>query len=127
MAKLKLTFERAGEVVVELNDKNPKTRDAFLDAVPFESKANRWGDEVYFSTPVRVGLEVAQETVEVGDVAYWPPGRAMCLFFGPTPVSKPGEIRPASPVNVFGRVVSGLEVLRRVEDGERVRVELLEE
>jgi len=128
MAKLKLIFESIGEVLVELIDKNPKTRDAFLKAVPFESNASRWGDEIYFSTPVRVGLEVSQETVEKGDVAYWPPGRAMCVFFGPTPAStSEDEIRPASPVNVFGRIMGDLERLKEVKDGEKVRVEIAEE
>ncbi|RLE84429.1 MAG: hypothetical protein DRJ41_03140 [Thermoprotei archaeon] len=128
MAKLKVVFESIGEVLVELTDKNPKTRDAFLNSVPFESTASRWGDEIYFSTPVRMGLEVSQETVEKGDVAYWPPGRAMCIFFGPTPASRsPDEIRPASPVNVFGRVTGNLDKLKSVKDGERVRVELAEQ
>ncbi len=128
MARLKITFpESIGEVIVELIDKNPKTRDAFLSAVPFESRAQRWGDEIYFSTPVELGQENAQEVVEKGDVAYWPPGNALCIFFGPTPVSSPGEIRPASPVNVFGRVVGDLERLKRVRSGEKVIVEKVEE
>ncbi len=127
MVKLKIVFpESIGEVIVELIDKNPKTRDAFIQAAPFEGRASRWGDEIYFSTPVKVGLENAQETVEKGDVAYWPPGNALCIFFGPTPVSGPGEIRPASPVNVFGRVVGELERLRKVKSGEKVVVEVID-
>jgi len=124
MAKIKIVFESIGEVEVELIDKNPKTRDAILAALPIESRANTWGDEIYFSTPVDVGEENSQEVVEKGDVAYWPPGRSICLFFGPTPASRgPDEIRPASPVNVFGRIVGDLERLKRVRDRERVRVE----
>lgn len=126
MVKLRLVFEKAGEVIVELVDRNPKTREAIIKAAPFESTAMLWGDEVYFRTPARVGEEDSQPTVEKGDVAYWPPGNALCLFFGPTPVSGPGEIRPASPVNVIGKVVEGLDVLRRVGEGEKVRVEVLE-
>ena len=126
MVKLKITFEKAGTVIVELTGKNPRTVEAIVRALPFESTANLWGKEVYFTTPVSVELENPQETVNIGDVAYWPPGNALCLFFGPTPISKPGEIRPASPVNVVGRVVSGLEVLEKVEDGEKIRVEKLE-
>ncbi|RLF04797.1 MAG: hypothetical protein DRK00_05945 [Thermoprotei archaeon] len=123
MKRIRLTFERAGAVVVELTGKNPKTAEALLRALPFESQAMKWGDEVYFSTPVEMGEEEADEVVEVGAVAYWPPGRALCLFYGPTPISGPGEIRPASPVNVIGRVVEGLSVLKEVREGERVRVE----
>lgn len=127
MAKLKLIFESIGEVTVEIVDKNPRTGRAFVDAVPFESTVYTWGDEIYFSTPVRLGLEVPQEVVERGDVAYWPPGRAMCIFFGPTPASRTeDEIRPASPVNVFGRILGDLDRLKRVKDGEKVKVSLLE-
>ena len=113
-------------MIVELTGRNPRTAEALLRALPFESRARRWGEEVYFESPVDAGEEDASELVEVGDVAYWPPGRALCLFFGPTPISRPGEIRPASSVNVMGRVVEGLDVLRRVSSGERVRVEVAE-
>jgi len=124
--RVKLVFERSGTVIVELTGRNPRTAEALLRALPFESRARRWGEEVYFESPVDAGEEDASELVEVGDVAYWPPGRALCLFFGPTPISRPGEIRPASSVNVMGRVVEGLDVLRRVSSGERVRVEVAE-
>lgn len=118
-------FERAGCVVVELTGENPKTVEALRRVLPFESRARRWGDEVYFETSAAAEEEEASELVNAGDVAYWPPGRALCLFFGPTPISQPGEIRPASPVNVIGRVVEGTDVLRKVVSGEKVRVELL--
>ena len=123
MTRIKLVFERAGEVIVELGGRNPRTVEKLLEAVPFESIAMRWGDEVYFETPVETGEEEASEVVEVGDVAYWPPGKALCLFFGPTPVSRPGEIRPASPVNVIGKIVEGINRLRKVAEGETVKVE----
>ncbi|PLJ78276.1 cyclophilin-like fold protein [Infirmifilum sp. SLHALR2] len=124
MSKLKIIFpESIGVVEVELTGRNPKTAEAIIKAAPFESRVNLWGQEIYFSTPVRVGQEVGSEVVERGDVAYWPPGNAICLFFGPTPVSKPGEIRPASPVNVFGRVVGDPDRLKAVKSGEKVRVE----
>ncbi|MCD6368309.1 MAG: hypothetical protein J7L38_00760 [Thermoproteales archaeon] len=125
MAKIKLVFEKAGEVIVELTNKNPKTVEAILAATPFESKAMLWGDEVYFTTPARVGEENSQPTVNLGDVAYWPPGNAICLFFGPTPISGPNGIRPASPVNVIGKVVEGIDILRKVKDSEKVKVEKL--
>jgi len=123
--RLKLVFERAGSIVVELTGENPKTAEALKRVLPFESRARRWGDEVYFETPAVAEEEKTSELVNVGDVAYWPPGRAICLFYGPTPISEPGEIRPASPVNVIGRVVEGVDMLRKVVSGERVRVESL--
>lgn len=123
MGELALIFESIGEVRVELTGKNPKTAEAVIRATPFESRVNLWGEEIYFRTPVKVAQEVGSEVVELGDVAYWPPGDALCVFFGLTPVSKPGEIRPASPVNVIGKVKGDLERLKRVRQGERVRVE----
>ena len=124
MGKLKIIFpESIGVVEIELTGKNPKTVEAIKRATPFESRVHLWGDEIYFSTPARVGQEVGSEVVEKGDVAYWPPGDAICLFFGPTPVSREGEIRPASPVNVFGKVKGDLDRLRKVKNGEKVRVE----
>jgi hypothetical protein len=127
MAKLRIIFPQSiGVVEVELTGKNPKTLQALKSAAPFESRVNLWGEEIYFSTPARVAQEVAQDVVDVGDVAYWPPGRALCIFFGPTPVSRGGEIRPASPVNVIGKVIGGTERLKKVKDGEVVRVEFVE-
>ena len=121
--KIKIFFESIGEVEIELIDKNPKTKEAILKTLPIESRANTWGDEIYFSTPVKLGEENSQEVVEKGDVAYWPPGQSICLFFGPTPASRsPDEIRPASPVNVFGKILGDLNRLKKVRDGEKVRV-----
>ena len=71
------------------------------------------------------GEEDAREVVEYGDVGYWPPGQALCLFFGPTPASRGDEIRPASPVNVVGRMEGDPSVLKRVRSGSKVLVEAL--
>ncbi len=125
LARIKIITEATGEVLVELlEDRNPKTVKAVLEALPIEARASRWGDEVYFSTPVKVGAENAQEVVEEGDVAYWPPGNAICIFFGPTPASRdPTEIRPASPVNVFGRVIGDPKLFKKVKSGDKIRIE----
>ncbi len=112
-----------GSVEAEMIEENPKTAEAVWDALPIEGVAERWGDEVYFSTPIELGEENARERVEVGEIAYWPPGRAICIFFGPTPVSRGGEIRAASPVNVFARILGDATIFRRVRMGERILVE----
>jgi hypothetical protein len=66
-----------------------------------------WGDEIYTSkSPISQPEENAKSPVELNDVAYWPTGKAICLFYGPTPIGKPGEITPASPVNVIGKILS---------------------
>jgi hypothetical protein len=87
---------------------------------------NTWGQEIYFSIPVTVELENGKEVVNAGDIGYWPPGKAFCIFFGPTPASRGDEIRGASKVNVFGKVIGDLEILLRVEDGEKIFVERVE-
>lgn len=114
----------AGGVVVtaELNDS--PTSDALWEALPITGSANIWGDEIYFSIPVyEEEEEDAQETVEMGAVAYWPPGNALCLFWGATPMSAPGEIRPASAVNVMGLIDGDATVLGCVPGGAEATVE----
>ena len=83
---------------------NPETRAAIEAALPLSGEAARWGDELYFSTPVDVPEEVPQVAVPVGAVAYWPQGNALCLFWGPTPASTDGAPRAASDVNVVARL-----------------------
>jgi len=112
----------AGGVTVDAGLNETQTAQAVWDGLPIEGAANTWGDEIYFSTPIALELEAGQEVVEMGDLGYWPPGKALCLFFGPTPASRGDEIRPASSVTVFGRVVGDATVLKAVEDGARVTV-----
>jgi hypothetical protein len=122
--KIKIISDKIGVVEAELlEDKNPKTVAAIWEKLPFEARAHRWGDEVYFSIPVKIEPENAQETVDVGDIGYWPPGRGFCIFFGPTPISRGGEIRPADPVNVFGKVIGDPKIFRNVREGDRIRIE----
>lgn len=120
--RLKFFTESTGEVFAEVIDRNPKTSKAILQALPIESTANRWGEEVYFETTVKLGEEKATRDVEVGDVAYWPPGRAICIFFGRTPASRGEKPRAYSPVNVFARIVGDPKVFSRVRDGEKIMV-----
>jgi len=113
------------QVTVALNES--ATARALAAAAPFEATSNRWGDEVYFGTPVEgEPREATAETVAVGAVGYWPPGRALCLFFGPTPLSGAGEIRPASAVALVGEMTAEAgQTLADVTDGEAVAVTLL--
>jgi hypothetical protein len=103
---------RVGDIELEgeLNDSATATK--IVKALPLKSTYNVWGDEVYFGTSVRQGPETPLEIVEVGDLAYWPPGKAFCIFYGPTPVGKGDEVRPASPVNPIGKVHSEVSVLK---------------
>ena len=108
----------------ELNDN--ETARKIWEALPIESTANTWGDEIYFPIPVKMGLEDAKPVVSEGDLGYWPPGSAFCIFFGPTPMSQGDEIRPASPVNVFGRIVGDSKIFKKVTAGARIIVEKAE-
>jgi len=107
---------------VELDDRlAPKTVQAVLEKLPIEVKINRWGDELYTDAmPVKVREENARALVDLMDVAYWPEGHALCLFFGPTPISKGKEIKPYSPVNVIGKIVSKENIVKRVDDSTSV-------
>jgi hypothetical protein len=113
----------AGEVAAaaELNDS--ETAQKIAAALPIEASVNTWGDEIYFSIPVSAAEEEAKATVEMGDLGYWPPGSAFCIFFGPTPASQGDEIRPASPVNIIGRVEGDATVFKAVPSGAAVTIE----
>jgi hypothetical protein len=121
--RIKISTPSTGEVYAELSDESPRTARAVWDALPIEARASTWGDEIYFSIPVEAEAENPKEVVEMGDLGYWPPGSAFCIFFGPTPASRGDEIRPASPVNVLGRVEGDPRVFKKVRGGERVVIE----
>jgi hypothetical protein len=110
------------KVEAELNES--KTAQLIWEALPIEAKANLWGEEIYFSIPVKTGLEKgAKEVVSAGDLGYWPTGHAFCIFFGPTPASRGDEIRAASAVNLIGTVLSDPKVFRKTKDGEKIVLE----
>jgi hypothetical protein len=118
---------RSGGVSATAELKESHTADAIWNALPIKGRANTWGDEIYFSIPVHVGEENGQEVVELGDLGYWPPGNAFCIFFGRTPASRGSEIRPASAVNVFGRVEGDPTVFKSVRGGTPITIEELQE
>jgi hypothetical protein len=111
MSHIQITFNQVA-VSAKLNDS--KTGQLLRDALPFASTAKRWGDEVYFETPVSAGEENAQADVPSGTVAYWPPGKALCLFFGQ---------KPYSPVNIVGEIEGDPATLAEVAEGEKVYVD----
>lgn len=117
MARMRILITEAGvEMTAELNDS--ATTAALWHALPLESSAQTWGAEVYFSVPVERGEEDPQAAVASGAVGYWPPGKAVCLFFGQQPVS---------PVNLVGMLIGDPSVLEAVRDGHVVRLERLED
>ena len=118
--KITITTEDL-KVDASLNDSN--TAQNIWDALPIEGRVNIWGDEIYFSIPVDVGLENAKEVVSEGDLGYWPPGSAFCIFFGTTPVSRGNEIRAASPVNIFGKIIGDSKVFKKASSGAKIIIE----
>ena len=104
---------------------NTPTARVVQQKLPFSSRVNRWGEEIYFSIPVAAELEPeARDVVEKGEIGYWPPGRAMAIFFGPTPASQSNECRAASDVNVFARLEGELTLLSSVSPGAKVSVRM---
>ena len=105
---IEIKIPNLSDIVIELDDTNsPKTVNDFLKKLPFTVDLNVWGDEIYTSeSPISQPEENAKSPVQLNDVAYWPTGKAICLFYGPTPIGKKGEITPASPVNIIGKIIS---------------------
>ena len=102
---------------------NTETARRIYEILPTKGIVNRWGYEIYFSIPINLKSENGKEEVETGDVAYWPPGKAFCIFFSKTPVSTNEKPKAASPVNVFGKIRNGLHTFKNVKDGETIVLE----
>src|SRR5919201_4913854 len=124
---IKIIFPEFNETAfVELDDsRSPKTVKAILENLPVEVNINKWGEELYTDkTSIIAQEENAKSEVNLLDVAYWPEGNALCLFYGPTPISKAGKIIPYSPVNIVGRIVSTQNnILNIVKDRSKVLIE----
>lgn len=110
------------KVEAELNES--ETAQLIWERLPMEAKANRWGEEIYFAIPVKMGLEKeSREIVSEGELGYWPTGHAFCIFFGPTPASRGDEIRAASAVNIIGKVSGDPKVFLKAKEGAKIVLE----
>jgi uncharacterized protein len=115
---------RIGTLSMEAELNETPTAQKIAAALPLRTSFNTWGDEIYFAIPVDADLDdSAQEVVELGDLGYWPPGKAWCIFFGQTPVSQSGKIMPASAVNVIGKVLGDATQFKTVMREREVIVE----
>ena len=115
---------RIGTLSMEAELNETPTAQKIAAALPLRTSFNTWGDEIYFAIPVDATLDDnAQDTVALGDLGYWPPGKALCIFFGQTPVSQPGKIMPASAVNVIGKVLGDATAFKAVMREREVVVE----
>ena len=115
-----------GDVSMEAELNDSKISRAIWNALPIEQVGSTWGDEIYFSISVQAEAENAREVVQLGDLGYWPPGTAFCIFFGPTPASRGDEIRPASAVEVVGHLLGEPTDFKRVRSGRVVSIEKMD-
>jgi hypothetical protein len=115
---------KAGNVEVQALLNDSPSAQKIWDSLPIEGEGDTWGDEIYFGIPVKASLEKsAREVVEIGDLGFWPPGQAFCIFFGPTPASQGNEVRPASAVNLVGRLLGDPKIFKNVSSGAKVKLE----
>ena len=120
MRKIKIITSKV-QMEAELNQ--TETAKAIWEKLPIEGRVNTWGEEIYFEIPVNKEKEEAVEVVKEGDIAYWPEGRCFCIFFGKTPISTETQIRPASPVNLVGRLSGNPKEWKKVKDGQKIIIE----
>jgi uncharacterized protein len=124
MRKIRFDF---GPVALHAELLSTQTADAIWSALPIKSSVLTWGDEVYFDTPVAVPRETnARAVVQAGEIAYWPDGNAIAIGFGPTPISSPGEIRLASPCNIWAKALGDVRILKSVAAGTQVSVSAID-
>ncbi len=119
---------KAGSVTAEAELNDSRTANALWDALPIKGRANTWGDEIYFGIPVQMDEEGdSREVMAMGEIGYWPPGHAFCIFFGRTPASRGDEIRAASAINPLGKIAGDAKVFKSVRSGEAVTITRAEE
>ena len=121
--KILVSIPELENITIELNDTfSPNTCKSILDSLPFSVNAHVWGEEIYTDeSPISQSEENAKALVDLNDVAYWPSGKAICLFFGPTPIGKKGEIKPYSPVNIVGKITDpDKSILENFTDGTKI-------
>ncbi len=118
--QIQVEIPKLKNINIELDDSfSPNTVKSFLQSLPFTVGINLWGEEIYTSeSPINVGEENAKSPVELFDVAFWPTGKAICLFYGPTPIGNKNEIKPYSPVNIIGKILNPeKQILTELSDG----------
>lgn len=126
--KIEIVIPEDENIEIELDDSNsPKTVKKFVASLPFTVGLNLWGEEIYTDeSPINEHEENAKALVELNDVAYWPSGKAICLFYGKTPIGKNDEIKPYSPVNVIGKIIKpNKSILKKISDGSEATFQLM--
>ena len=117
--KIEIKLEERGTAIAEIDGRNPETADEIWKRLPIEADANLWQEEIYFDIPVKTGYENKSIKAVAGDISYWPPGNAFCIFYGKT--------QPVSEVNHIGKVIDNLEMLKTVNSGDKVILRALKQ
>jgi hypothetical protein len=112
LKRIEIDIRGRGKAIAELDNRNPRISEKLCQQLPIEANSNLWGEEVYFEVPLESGDENPTPDASTGDVSYWSPGSAICIFFGKT--------QPYSPVNHIGRVIEGLEIFKNVMSGDKI-------
>ncbi len=112
MTFIEIVVEGKGEALVEIDDRNPRTAQEIYERLPLEARAQTWQEEVYFGLPIGLADENPSPGSEEGDVSYWTPGSAFCIFYGGS--------QPYSAVNPIGKIARGLDIFPGVEEGDRI-------
>ena len=116
--KIRIKVEEKGYAIGKLDDRNPKTAQIIYNNLPLEGRALIWLEEVYFDIPLTMEYENPSKTATMGDISYWPPGYAFCIFFGSS--------QPYSEVNHIGKIIENLELFQEVEEGDRIIIDRFE-
>lgn len=112
---------QVGEIVIHAKLRDTATAEAIYAQLPFQSSAQTWGDEVYFSVPVSAALEGnAKDVVELGELAFWVEGNCIAIGFGPTPISQHDEIRLAAKTNIWADAIDDVTILKTVQPGDPI-------
>lgn len=121
MPKIKIVLQ---DKIIKGEFFNTECAKKIYDTLPIESKVNEWGDEFYFTIPVSFESDkTATKNLKIGDIGYWPPGNALCIFFGPTPLSTGNDPVPASEVNIVGRILDDPNIFKELIGVKKIRIE----
>jgi hypothetical protein len=119
--QIKITI---GEVTVYAEFLDTACAQAIAKSLPIEARPNVWGDEFYCTIQVNMPLdETATTRIAVGDIGFWPPGNALAIFFGPTPMSSGPDPVPASDVNMVGKIIGDATSLRKAKGASMIRID----
>ena len=121
MKKCKITIDK---IIFEVVLFDSPTANKIWNSLPISSNIKTWGKEIYFYTDVVANKEPnAKSIIELGEIAYWPSGKAIAIGFGKTPISQKDEIRLADDCNIWGETKFNLKKLENIAEGQPIKIE----